>query len=314
MGKHSVEKDSPMQKEAVLITGGSGYIGQKLIETISIKKEVVIPLYRRKIPQPQDNIYPIYADLGSKELLPAPLRGVHTVVHLAWERNFVGPKDTSSESTNLRVLSNLLDAMEKVGTRRIIFLSVIGARRESSEGFLREKYDAEHLIINSKVREKVILRSSIVYGGQHDCFVQSIKRVMKIPIFYPLPAAGGVKINPVHIDDLTGVISNLCDVKMYDSCAIMDLAGGEAYRLADLFRIVSQHFSQGRRVPLSPLLGNALVNFFERQIEEGAPRLKHFLSVGSFVEKRIRDKNPLLKQIPSQMRSFKDGFMSLSKA
>lgn len=313
MGNVSIKNDHPMQMAATLITGGSGYIGQNLVQKLSKKKQVIIPLYRRRIPQPEGNIYPINVDLNDRELLLAPLRGVNTVIHLAWIRSIVSPQDPVRPSTNLCILSNLLGAMEKVGTSRIIFVSAIGACKNTDNSFLKEKYEAEHLILNSKVREKVILRSSIVFGGSREGgFVESIRRVMRMPMFYPVPASNA-KINPLHIDDLTSVIANCCDVKMYDSSAIVDITGGEAYKISDIFKIVSQHYFQGRKIPIGIALGDFIVNLYERKMEEDSPRLKHYLSFGSLLEKRIRDKNPFAKLLPNKMKTFREDFSTSQK-
>ena len=48
--------------------------------------------------------------------------------------------------------------MEQYGTTQLIFISAIGASNKSNSKFLREKYQAEQLLINSNIKSKVILR------------------------------------------------------------------------------------------------------------------------------------------------------------
>jgi uncharacterized protein YbjT (DUF2867 family) len=186
-----VSEFATAQKEnAVLITGGSGFIGQHLIRKMA-KDRQVIALYHHKLPESMDNVFPVSSDMSTPELLAAPLRGVSTVVHLAWTGGLSGSLESISEdpvvssnySQNLLCLKNLIAAMEKGRCQRIIFVSALGASRTSRSPFLREKYHAEFLILNSKIPEKLIIRSGAVWGDRygHDRFLNSILKVMKYP-------------------------------------------------------------------------------------------------------------------------------------
>ena len=136
--------------QAVLVTGGSGFIGKHIVKHLAEAGETVVCMYHHRLPEPMANVYPVCSDMGSSELIAAPLRGVESVIHLAWEGGFVGPTERVSwnlNSNNLpknaRLLKNLLSAMERAGTKRIVFMSAIGASRNAKTPFLQEKYLSE---------------------------------------------------------------------------------------------------------------------------------------------------------------------------
>ena len=179
-------------KEALLVTGVSGYVGSCLLSRLARVDSSVLVLYRKSLPELLDRFFPVFSDLSDPELLKAPLRGVKTVVHLAWEGSFQGQEGSGSsleQTNNLSGMKNLISSAEKVGVQRFIFLSALGASEKSEDAFLREKYEAEHFLINSNIPEKVILRSPVVFGGEKskDRFWASVHRLLKTPVFYPVP-------------------------------------------------------------------------------------------------------------------------------
>ena len=115
----------------------------------------MVAVYHHSFRRSHESIYPVCADITSPELLAAPLRGVDTVVHLAWEGGLAGPEPLNGSLTDRAGqdaqpqpwhAAHVLTAMERAGTRRIVFLSALGADRRATAPFLREKYLAETLI------------------------------------------------------------------------------------------------------------------------------------------------------------------------
>ena len=305
----------------VLVTGGSGFIGQPLVRTLSTQSQPIVSMYHLRLPEPLPNVYPVCSDMSSPELLAAPLRGIQTVVHLAWDGGLAGPSENacwdlaSPEKLprNIQLLRNLLEAMERADTQRLVFVSAIGASRHSSTPFLMEKYLAEFLILNSRIKEKIIVRSSVVFGGtiQSDKFIRTIARVMKYP-FYPVPTRKET-IAPIKVDDLVRVIADLCSFKIKDTSAILDIAGGEAYKVEELFRMIAENVVGGSRIPVGGTIGNSLLPFFEREKRnepKGLPRIKHFLAVGGSVEPEVAIDNPLSELIPPNPSRFREALVA----
>ena len=304
----------------ILVTGSAGYLGLTVVEKLVQQNQEIIAAYRSKIPDPMHNLCAMTVDLLNKELLKAPLRGVSTVIHLAWDR---GRGETSPDaskasrndfkalesSVNLECLRNLIEAMEHAKTPKIIFISAVGADREAKDSFLREKYLCEQLIINSAIREKIIIRCSPLYGGPKEAgFIQAVKKLMKSQFFYPIPKIDA-PISPLHVDDLAELIAKCSLVKMYDFCAIVDLVGGEPYSVSRIFKMIAQQTNKNL-FPLGTFIGNLYVNMMERKNLKHEPKVSEYFAMGSRIEKKIRHKNPLAKLLPEKCRTFEEGFAS----
>lgn len=303
-------------QSAILVTGGSGFVGRRVVSRLANKGETVVCMYHHRLPEPMANVYPVCSDMGSAELIAAPLRGVKTVVHLAWEGSFVGPQDRVSWNVNsnhlprnIRMLKNLIEAMERAGTERIVFLSAIGANRKTSVPFLQEKYLAEFFILNSKIPQKVILRSSVICGGgsNHDKFLKSILNVMKFPGVYPVPQMHE-ELAPIHIDDITDVLAKACTSSTKNPSALLEITGNERFPIEELFKLVSSRYVKGTKIPLRGFLGSSLLPFFERdsRVPENTARLTHYLTLGNKVDDATKVENPLAEIIPRKYHSFKD--------
>lgn len=263
---------------AVMVTGAAGYVGRRLVQGLANHSRTVVALYHHRLPESLDHSYPVCSDMSSPELMAAPLRGVETVVHLAWDGGIGGPlaevgqwttHDASKATRNAQMLSNLVTAMERAGTRRIVFVSALGASPTSESAFLRDKYLGEFLVLNSKIPEKVILRTSVVWGGQShdDPFLRTILRVMRYPI-YPVPKAQA-RLAPIYVDDLCSSLVKACEKKLGRPTALAELDGGETYAVDEIFKIVSDNLTKKSKLALGGFLGQTLLPLFER---EGAPR------------------------------------------
>ena len=92
--------------------------------------------------------------------------------------------------------------------------------------FLREKYLSESLILNSKIPNKVIIRTGIVFGTGYgyDRFIKSILRLMQYP--------GSIqsltlKISPLHIDDVVEMLEKACSSEMDSRASVCEVSGEE---------------------------------------------------------------------------------------
>ena len=319
--KNQVSTNSEMGEDTVMVTGGSGFIGRQFVPFLAESGHSVVSMYHMRLPDPFPKVFPVCSDLGSTELLAAPLRGVKTVVYLSWQSNFMASADeirfepnNSRSSPNVKLLNNLLRAMEKAGTERIIFVSAVGANRRARSTFLKEKYLGEVAVLNSKVPEKIIVRSNIVFSANtaSDQFIRSIMNVMKFPGFYPVPKVDN-KVAPVHISDFNMILKDLVEYEMSDSSAIVEVSGSEELKVEDVFRIISDKYASGSRFQLRGSLGDSLVPIFERRGEfytALGPKIRDFLAIGNLKDFNTETDNPLLNLLPKNKKGFKEALKS----
>lgn len=309
--------------KATMLVGGSGFIGRHLVRSLSERSQSVVSVYHKRLPEPLPNVYPVCSSLDSVDLLAAPLRGVETVYFLAWQKTFLGTKDhiafdvkIENCGPNLRMLKNLMTAMEIAGTKRIIFLSAMGANRKAKTSFLKEKYLAEYAILNSVIPEKIIIRSSLVYCRESydDPFIRSILNIMKFPGIYPVPNHRE-EIAPIHIDDLVEILLQINQFKIDGQSSILEVSGEEKFKVEDIFRMVSDRFVKGARIQVRGSLGNTLLPVFERKGKESVnhrPRIKDYLGIGNQIDRHTRTDNILTSLLPQHYRRLQDALQSSS--
>jgi NADH dehydrogenase len=269
-------------KKSIVVTGSSGFIGKRLVSRISKSGCSVVSMYHHKLPDPMANVYPVCTDFLSVETLLAPIRGADTVVHLAWSSaNSLSKAQKSDVSTgeNLRIARNLIAACENSGIKKIVFLSALGASSDAVDPFLREKYEVERYLLQSRIPEKVIIRSSVICSddGMNDPFLWSILRLMQFPMVYPVPEFRE-KIAPVFIGDLIKKLEKSIQAHNKSSFDLQEIQGPVAYSVEELFKLVQERFVKGRRLALTGAIGEKLLPFFEvdskRRAQLGRSRQK----------------------------------------
>jgi nucleoside-diphosphate-sugar epimerase len=258
---------SRIHDRTIFVTGSSGFIGRQLIRTLARGAANIVALYRHRMPESLNHVFPVCSDLSNIDIIKIPLRGASTVIHLAWESSFKQPPGQAErwkDSVNLSALRNLLQAMEIAKTKRLIFMSVQGASPDDPSFFKREKYWAEHMILNSGVPEKLILRAPLVIGPVESGYFlyKSVKDALKIPFILPLPSFKKI-IKPIHVDDLVASLSMLTDAPLKDATLISDMEGAEEFNSEQLIRLIQSQVDGRMRLGIRGRLANFLLGMTE---------------------------------------------------
>lgn len=310
------------KEPTILVTGSTGFVGRHLVKSISEKGKPVIALYHHKLPEPLPHVIPLCLELNAVDSLTAALRGIETVVYLAWDRNFIGPAEKiksddlfskeGKKTKNIYLFEAFLRAAEKAEVKRLIFTSANGASRQATPSFLLEKYWGEQLLLNSNIPEKIIIRPNLLCGGQGtngDKFVKSIVGVMKYPLVYPVPRLAD-QLAPVHIGDFVDILINLIGQNgLPQKAAIIEATGAERFKIEDLFKLVSAKYGVGVKMQIRGRLGHSLVPLFEKSNKKKSPHwpaLNDFLMLSNKPQTEIEKDNPIQPMIPKAARSFKE--------
>jgi len=114
----------------ILVTGATGFIGSRLVQSLTKRGYTVKALSRKDVPN-KDNVEFVKADLFSQNELESALRGVEIAYYLV--HSMEGDKKYWKEfaSRERTQAQNFLRAASKVGVKRIIYLG--GLVNESLE-------------------------------------------------------------------------------------------------------------------------------------------------------------------------------------
>ncbi len=193
----------------IAVTGASGSVGRGVVLRLLSAGHDVVGLARRKPESWPSQASFVQGDVRDAAVVDRAVAGAEAVVHCAWATNpaKVHPSD---REVNIGGTRNVLDAMARGGTRRIIFASsahVYGAGRDRPEDaplqpisvLGRDKAHAEDLIASSGA-EWVTIRSAAIVGRGIDNWV----RRALASAFFPDSAHRALQV--VHSDDAHRVL------------------------------------------------------------------------------------------------------------
>lgn len=195
----------------LLVTGGTGTIGRRVVPILREAGRRVRVLSRHPgVDEP--GVQHVDGDTVTGRGLAEALDGVDVVLHLAG-----GAKGDDIAARKLSA------AAKDAGARHLILISVIGADRMPI-GYFRAKAEAERAIAESGVPWTVLRVAQL-----HDFVLPVVRGMARLPL---LPTPGGLRFEPVHVDE---VAVRLAQLALGDpSGRVADLAGPEVLTIREL--------------------------------------------------------------------------------
>jgi nucleoside-diphosphate-sugar epimerase len=182
----------------IAITGGTGFVGQALIDQARAQGVVVHALARK--PQPRrDGVEWIAGDLADRAALAELVTGVEAVVHVA---GLTSARYASEfEAPNVAGTLAVIEAALAAGVQRLVFVSSLSAREPSLSAYGASKARAERVVKASGL-DWTIVRPPAVYGP-HDKDMFELFRAAKWGVV-PTPKDGRASL--IHVDDLARLL------------------------------------------------------------------------------------------------------------
>jgi uncharacterized protein YbjT (DUF2867 family) len=126
----------------VLVTGGTGMLGRRLVPLL-VERGHAVRLLARRADSDRDEVEALRGDVRTGEGLRPALRGVDAVVHAA-----TSPR-RHARKTEVLGARNVLDAISHSGSPvHLIYVSIVGVDR-SRFPYYKAKWEAERLVESS---------------------------------------------------------------------------------------------------------------------------------------------------------------------
>lgn len=222
----------------ILVTGAAGFVGNHTVRRLVTMGRPVRALVRnpekarKRLADVADEIEIVQGDVTDLEALMRSMEGATAIIHLVAIALEKGGQ--TYEEVNYQGSINVVEAANRAGVERFIFMSQNGADSASPHRFLRSKGRAEDYVIGN-ARRWTALRPSSIFGPQ-DEFFNSIARLVRLtPVVYPLIGGGTARFQPVSVYDVTESIIRSLDDDTTISEAL-DLGGPEILTLAEIER------------------------------------------------------------------------------
>ena len=180
------------------ITGGTGFVGQRLIDRALADGHRVRALTRR--PQAvRVGVVWVEGALDTPDSLAKLVKGVDAVIHVAGVVN--APDKTGFESGNVIGTGAILAAAEQAGIARFVHTSSLAAREPLLSMYGASKARSEALVAASPLSAGIV-RPPAIYGPGDREMLDMFKMAKRG--FVLLPPAG--RLSLIHVDDLASLL------------------------------------------------------------------------------------------------------------
>jgi nucleoside-diphosphate-sugar epimerase len=240
----------------LMVTGASGYIGQRLCALAADRGwEIVVLGTAPSIGRIERRF-----DWHLGEPVPsAAFEGVAAVVHLAHSWKSDSEQRTSSTNVNLAGTEKFVQAAFDAGVPRFVFASTTSARPEALNAYGQIKFALEELLLASPMATNRIncARIGLVYGGPETGMYGLLSKLVRLTPILPMVALER-KVQPIHLDEVVEGLLVLASRPAASQggmpAGICVLAGPDPITFGDLLRLLRRaHTGKGLvllRVPV----------------------------------------------------------------
>lgn len=251
----------------ILVTGGTGFVGQalvpKLVEAGNQVRLLIRPAKRTPEVPKGVAVEIALSSVTDARGLRSAMRGIEVVIHLASvERQGAYADLMRVDIEGARLVSRIA---RESGVRRLVYVSHLGADRFSAFPVSKAKGLAEEAIRSSGVNY-TIFRSAIAFG-KGDSLTSGIAQLLAaVPFLFIVPGDGKTLLQPIWVEDLATLISWAIEDTNTEN-QIYDVGGPEMLSFCDVVETVMDVLGKRKQFfYFPPPLLRGLTIFFETSL------------------------------------------------
>ena len=182
----------------VAITGGTGFVGQALLDAAG-SADIAVRALARRSQESRGGVEWVPGGLDDAAALGALVDGAEAVIHVAGLTTASDPADF--ERANVSGTLAVIECAVKAGVPRFIFVSSLAAREPGLSRYGESKARAERLVRASGL-DWTIIRPPAVYGPRDDGMLDLFKAARWGVV--PVPPRGSISV--IHAQDLARLL------------------------------------------------------------------------------------------------------------
>ena len=218
--------------ETILLTGGTGYVGGRLIPLLEATGRPLRCMARRVEflrARVAPNTEVVQGDVLEPGSLDAALERVHTAYYLIHSMG----ADSDFEDEDRRAAANFAAAAKRAGVKRIVYLGGLGDSQESLSKHLRSRQEVGRLLAQSGA-QVVEFRASIIIGSGSLSFELIRSLSQKLPVMI-CPQWVSTIAQPIAIEDVLAYLAAVLDQPLGQS-RVYEIGGPDRVSYKQLMR------------------------------------------------------------------------------
>ncbi len=246
----------------VFVTGGTGFVGPRVVHALRARGEEVRALVRRPSRGTHLESWRVElaeGDVTDRESLRRGVHGCDVVVHLVAIRQ---GRPEQFERVMTQGTRDLVAAAEAAEVRRIVLMSALGTSEETKDllPYYRSKWAMEQAVQASPL-EHVIFRPSFAFAREGG-ILPTFRKLARIAPFTPVIGSGEQRLQPIWVEDIADYFAAAID-KPEAARRTFELGGPDAVTWNEFWERLRRTLGIRRRpvvhVPVGFMRLNALV-------------------------------------------------------
>lgn len=278
----------------VLLTGGSGYVGGRLIPLLE-RSSVQLRCLARDPDKLRSRVSPtteiVRGDVRNAASVDEALRGVHTAYYLIHLMS--GSKDFEVEDR--QAARTFAEAAHRAGLRRIIYLGGLGDDADPKlSPHLRSRHEVGQILRDSGV-ETIEFRASLVIGSGSLSFDLVMALTHRLPIML-CPRWLTTPTQPIAVDDVLAYLLAAKDMPPSEN-RLFEIGGTDVVTYGDILREYARQKGLRRWLISVPVLTPYLSSLWLALVTPASFEVGKHLIEGLKNPTVVRD-NTALKMFP----------------
>ena len=219
----------------VTVFGGTGFLGRRIVHQLRESRLTVRVASRHPGQTDGDDVKQIAANAHDERSVEAAIAGADGVVNAI--SLYVEHGRETFHSVHVEAATRIASVARRVGVRRLVHISGIGADVASPSPYIRNRGEGE-AAAQAAFPGVVIIRPAVMFAPD-DGFLTTILRLLRILPAYPIFGDGRTRLQPVYADDVAAAITQVLR-QSKKPFPIYELAGPRVYSYEELVRTIAR--------------------------------------------------------------------------
>ncbi|MFC6905497.1 NAD(P)H-binding protein [Halalkalicoccus tibetensis] len=281
----------------VLVTGATGFVGERLIEPLLDAGHEVRVFVRDAADYRGPRGVDVYeGDLLEPETIPPALEGIDAVYYLVHSMGGGG----EFEEMDRKLAANVRDAASEAGTDRVIYLGGLGDERDELSGHLRSRREVEYVLEEGDY-DLTALRAAVVIGGESASFELIEQLAHRLPVMIT-PRWVRTDCQPIAIDDVIAYLVGALD-EPETAGKTLEIGGPDVLTYQEMLHVVSERLGKRLHILPVPVLTPTLSAYWVSLVTDVDHDVAHALAAG-LKNPVVVDDDRIERYIPLELTPF----------